>query len=119
LWNEGDNSGAENRFRRAEKLLLSVPPDQRDAAENVDITLGKINLNWGGMLHLSKRYEDAIARSDTGLKSIEPYLRVEPNDADARDVCLTLQGNRGNALAVLGRRRESADDWTPPIFAAA
>ncbi len=59
------------------------------------------------------------------MKWVESYLRVEPNDAVAREVCLKLHGNRGNSFSVLGKHRESAEDWArvvelsnPPVPAA-
>jgi tRNA A-37 threonylcarbamoyl transferase component Bud32/tetratricopeptide (TPR) repeat protein len=117
LMNEGvhpwgqDSSQAEGCFREAEQLLLSIPRDRRDEGGNSVITLGQIALNWGGLLHNLGRFDESIARSSSGLKEIEPYLRIEPNDVVAREVCLKLHGNRGLALSGTGKHRESADDW--------
>ena len=110
LWGQ-KTSQAEKLFQEAERLLLSIPPDHRNEGGNAVITLGQINLNWGGMLQTLTRSNEAIARSDAGLKQVEPYLRIEPNDVVAQEVCFKLHGNRGLALSGLGRHRESADDW--------
>ncbi len=117
LMNEGVNlwgqnpTEAEKRFHEAEQVVLSIPPDRRDERGNSVITLGQINLNWGGMLHNLGRFDEAIARSAAGLKEVEPYFRIEPNDSVAREVCLKLHGNRGLALGAKEKHREAADDW--------
>ena len=67
------------------------------------------------MLHNFHRFDESVARSDVGLKQVEPYLRIEPNDAGAREICLQLHGNRALALSELGKHRESAGDWTRVI----
>jgi serine/threonine protein kinase len=114
LWSQFPNPlEAEKRFQEAELELLSIPPDHRDEGGNAVITLGKLHVSWGGMLMQPlRRLEKSIARSDKGLQQIEPYLRIEPNDAEARAVCLKLHGNRGMALGGLGKHRESVVDWT-------
>jgi eukaryotic-like serine/threonine-protein kinase len=111
LWNQGDNARAEERFRRAEQLLLSLSPERHDVFENEAITLGRIDVNWCGMLNGTSRFDDAVTRADAGLRRLEQYLRAEPNDSVARETCLKLHGNRGLALSVLGKHRESADEW--------
>jgi len=111
LWGQNPLQ-AEKRFQEAERLLLSIPLDHRDEGDNSVISLGSINMNWGGMLKTLRRFDESIARSDAGLKQVEPYLRIEPHDVEAREVCLKLHGNRGLALSWLGKHRESADDWT-------
>jgi hypothetical protein len=42
---------------------------------------------------------------------LEPYLKLEPNDATARDICLKLHGNRAHALGGLQKHAESATEW--------
>jgi len=111
-WQAKDHARAEQRFRRAEGLLLSAAPDAREPGEHIDVDIGQVNVNWGGMLHTLGRYDEAIARADAGLARLEPYLRIEPNDWEAREMCLKLHGNRGLALALAGRHRESAREWT-------
>jgi tetratricopeptide (TPR) repeat protein len=111
-WHAQDHARAEQRFRRAEELLLSAAPDAREPAEKIDIDIGQVNVNWGGMLHTLGRHDEAIARADAGLGRLEPYLRIEPNDWEAREMCLKLHGNRALALAQLGRHRESVREWT-------
>ena len=110
LWDMQQIQEAEARFRQAEKLELAIPTEQRN-----NISFGKLYLNWSGMLYQSKHFEKAIERATVGLNLVEPYLRVEPNDAVARDECLKLHGNRGLALSNLGKNRESVDEWTRVI----
>ena len=118
-WHARDYARAEQRFRRAEELLLSAAPAAREPAEKIDIDIGQVNVNWGGMLHTLGRHDEAIARADAGLVRLEPYLRIEPNDWEARDMCLKLHGNRAFALAQLGRHRESMREWTRVVELAA
>ena len=70
------------------------------------------NVNWSGMLHGLGRINEAVARADAGLSRLEPYVRLEPLDEQARELCLKLHGNRAHALAALGRHREAASEWT-------
>ncbi len=107
-----DPSQAEKRFQEADRLLLSIPPDHRDDGGNADIAFGRIDVSWSGMLNTVRRFDESITRSEAGLREIEPYLKREPNDAVARDVCLKLHGNRAWAFSALGKHRESASDWT-------
>jgi len=111
LWRENKRSLAEEKFRRAERLLFSIPPEQRQTGGNADLTLAQLDANWGGLLQSMGRRDEAITRSTAGLARLEPYLRVEPNDADARSVCLSLHGNRALALSALKRHHQSAADW--------
>jgi eukaryotic-like serine/threonine-protein kinase len=110
-WHERDYAGAEERFRRAEAIFISLPPEKCDPWMNVAIELARIHVNWSGMSHLLQRYDEAIAHADRGLAHIKPYLHDEPNDAIARNLCLMLHGNRGHALSGLGRYRESLEEW--------
>ena len=112
FWNTGHESDAEERFCRAEVLLLSIPTERRNVGGQFDLLLAQVYLNWCGMLQLSKRCEEAVKRTDTGLSWIEPYLENEPNDRSVRYACLSLHGNRAYALKQLGRHRESAIGWT-------
>jgi tetratricopeptide (TPR) repeat protein/tRNA A-37 threonylcarbamoyl transferase component Bud32 len=105
LWQLNQVAIAEQRFRRVEKLFESVP------AEGIGVCLARLYVNWGGMLQVAGRHKEAIALSDRGLKSIEPYLQQEPNDAATRELCLKLHGNRAYAFASLGKHRESVADW--------
>jgi eukaryotic-like serine/threonine-protein kinase len=109
--NEQQIKAAEGLFGQAEKVLLAISPDERAATENLVSRLSQLYMNWGGMLCNAKRFDEALARVDDGLRRIEPYLRTEPNDAGARQTCLELHGNRGLALSGLGKHRESADEW--------
>ena len=121
LWNMDQYPKAESRFLEAEKCLLSLPEEQRR-----NVTTGRLYLNWSGLLYHSSRFGEAIDRADAGLRLVEPYLRNEPNDAGARDVCLKLHGNRALALSALEKHRESAEEWerviamapdqVPPIY---
>jgi tRNA A-37 threonylcarbamoyl transferase component Bud32/tetratricopeptide (TPR) repeat protein len=110
LWGR-NNFQAEEKFREAEALMLSIPPDRRDDGSNSVLAFARIYVNWGGVLNSMNRLDDAITRSDAGLKILEPYLRNEPNDLEARMVKLHLHGNRANSFAAKGKHRESADDW--------
>ncbi len=112
LWGEKSHSPAEERFHQAEKKLLSLPPDQLDPDGNTDVALGLLYMNWGGMLFMLGRFDEAIARADAGIKRVEACLQTEPNDASVRRTCLELHGNRGYALLGLGRHQESAKEWT-------
>ena len=111
LWQEQQSSQAEAVFRRAEQVLLSVYPGFEGQYDRFDVVLGQLYVNWGGMLHTSSRFAEAITRADAGLSRVEPFLRNEPNDGVARDTCLKLHGNRGYALMGLERHRESAAEW--------
>jgi tetratricopeptide (TPR) repeat protein len=111
LWGQSKITQAEEKFQSAEKILLSIRPEERFTQGNGDPALGMVYMNWSGMLHLSGNYKEAIARADAGLSRIEPYLKTEPNDAPARDLCLKLHGNRAYALSALGKHRDSAADW--------
>jgi len=90
LWHLARNKDAEERFLRAEKILLSIPVDQGDAYHTVGGSLGDLNASWSGMLLQSRRFREAIARTDAGLSRLEPYLKTEPNLAVAREQCLKL-----------------------------
>jgi len=114
LWGE-DKAEAEKRFQRAEKALLSVPSEQRNVGGNVDLAFGMLYVNWGGMLHMMDRFDDAIKRADEGLDRAEPYYRSEPNHVVARKICLSLHGNKAYALTGLEKHRESADEWVKVI----
>jgi serine/threonine protein kinase len=111
LWHENKPSLAEEKFRRAAKILLDIPPEQHQIGGNIDITLAQLYSNWSGALLFADRCDEAISRATAGLARIEPYLKIEPNDADARHACVCLHGNRALALAELNRHRESAAEW--------
>ena len=104
-------SEAEERFGRAEKLLLTCLTAERGAAEDFDLKLSQLYTNWGGMLNESGHFDEAVTRLGAGLNQLEPHLQIDPNDAGARQTCLTLHGNRALSLSNLGKHRESADDW--------
>ena len=91
--------------------MRSIPADHRDDGDHAILSLGRILVNWGGMLKTLNRFEESVARSDSGLRLVEPYLQLEPNDALAREVGLRLHGNRALARSELGRHRESVNDW--------
>ncbi len=110
-WNERENSQAQADFRRAEGLLATSLSESQAPRENAVVTLALLNVNWGGMLHTLGRDAEAIARADAGLARLEPYLRLEPNDDEARGICLKLHGNKALALSVIGKHRDAADDW--------
>jgi serine/threonine protein kinase len=111
LWQDQDMTPAEDAFRQAEQLLLAAAPKISLPNDNIDVTLGQLYVNWGGMLPNSGRLAEAVERADAGLKRLEPRLRTEPSDGEARDVCLKLHGNRAYALGWLEKHRESAADW--------
>ncbi len=110
LWRSQKHSAAEQRFRRAEELLLSADTKILAPADVVSF-VGHVNVNWSGMLHGVGRCDEAIARADVGLFRLEPYCRLEPLDELARELCLKLHGNRANSLAATGRHREAANEW--------
>ena len=112
LWGETKITPAEEKFRRAGQLLLSMSPEERPSRGNRDNSLGLLYVNWSGLLHMSGRYQEAVAQADAGLSRLEPYLRNEPNDAVARRTCAYLHGNKGYALTGLAKHRESATEWT-------
>jgi len=112
FWGQQDHLQAENRFREAERLLLSAPPDLPDPdGAGPAYGYGLLMMNWGGMLHEMGRFDEAIGRVDAGLRQFEPRLKIEPNDVRTREICLQLHGNRGYALMGAGRNREAADEW--------
>jgi eukaryotic-like serine/threonine-protein kinase len=114
-WNLRDNRRAEERFRRAEDLLTQGVNETRSLRREALATLGSLNVNWGGMLYLTGRFDEAIARVDQGLTRVETYLHDEPNDLSVREICLQLHGNRGYALMGQGKHRESAGEWARVI----
>ena len=121
LWQQKKHSEADERFGRAETVLLSMSSDRRDATEEFKPRLCQLYMNWGGLLYESRRFEQAVSVIDKGLSRMDARLRIEPNDAGARQTCLKLHGNRGFALAAIGKHRESAGEWkrmvdlsTPP-----
>jgi len=111
LWHESNHQAAEDRFRQAEKLFLSVSPGARQIAGSADLALAQLYINWGGMLHQLGRFDEAIARADAGLSQVEPHLLTEPNDVEARDVCLKLHGNKAYALMGQEKHSDSAKEW--------
>jgi serine/threonine protein kinase len=111
LWSLGNNTDAEARFRRAEKTLRSVPPEQRNLGGNVDLSLGTLKIVWSGSLMSTARFEEAIVQVDSALPGVEEYLRKEPTDHIARDICLKLHGNRALVVTQLQKHVEAAKDW--------
>jgi eukaryotic-like serine/threonine-protein kinase len=111
LWGQLKITQAQQKFQNAEKILLSIRPEERFSQGSGDSALGMLYMNWSGMLHLTGHFQEAIAQADAGLSRVEPHLKTEPNDADARDLCLRLHGNRAYALADLEKHNESADEW--------
>ena len=109
-WHMKEDSKAEVLFQKAEKLLLSIPEDQRGVGEDVDSCIGLLDVDWSGLLHLANREQEAIARASAGLSHVEARLKIEPNDARAREFCLNLLGNRGYAWTGLGRYAEASKD---------
>jgi eukaryotic-like serine/threonine-protein kinase len=106
LWNMNQFLQAEARFREVEELMLAVPPEVRN-----NVSLGLLYVNWSGVLIYLNRFQESVDRANAGLSLVEAYLRIEPNDAIARDVCLKLHGNQGLALSASGKHGESADQW--------
>jgi tetratricopeptide (TPR) repeat protein len=106
LWNAGKPAEADERFRQLEPRVLSLPGEQRDS-----LGAAQLYVSWSGVLCDLKRFDDAVSRADAGLAQIQPYLQLEPNDAEARLLCLMLHGNRGHALTGLGKYRESVEEW--------
>jgi tetratricopeptide (TPR) repeat protein len=111
LWQINKLSEASEKLSRAEKLLLSIEKEKTKPADNIPVILGQVNLIWGGVVYGLCRFDEAVSRADAGLTQIEPYLKFEPTDAIATDVCLKLHGNRAIALAALQRHAESAKEW--------
>jgi tetratricopeptide (TPR) repeat protein len=117
-WKEHDYPQAEARFRQAEDVLLSSKNSIHERDREAAISLGQVAVNWVGLLWELKRSDQAVARADIALERLESYVRNEPNDQVARDLCLKLHGNRGQALNALGRYREAADDWAKVVALA-
>jgi eukaryotic-like serine/threonine-protein kinase len=111
LWHTQKHPAAEQRFHRAEEILLS---DDTKALTpgHVASLVGPLQVNWSGMLHAIGRNNEAVAHADAGLSRLEPYLRFEPLDDLARELCLKLHGNRAYALSAMGRHREAVNEWT-------
>jgi tetratricopeptide (TPR) repeat protein len=114
-WKERDYPEAERRFRQAEGLLRALAKNTGRPDRETTMTLGQINVNWAGLLWERNRHDEAVARANSAIESLESYLRIEPNDQVVRDLCLKLHGNRGQALGALGRSREAAEDWAKVI----
>ncbi len=112
LWQIQKHERAEQSFRRAEKLLLA---GVGSATENVACPIGQVYTNWSGMLHAIQRDSEAIAKAEAGIGQLEAYLRREPLDIGARELCLKLHGNRAYALGTLGRHHDAAVAWTKVV----
>jgi tetratricopeptide (TPR) repeat protein len=110
-WKEHDYAPAAQRLRQAEKLLLAPAREARNADREVTIALAQVNVNSVGLLWETRKHEEAIARASSAIQALEPYLRIEPNDQVASDLCLKLYGNRSQALGALGKNREAVRDW--------
>jgi len=112
-WHEHEYAKAEDHFRRADALISSSSSaaEGQVPRENVAVTSALLEANWGGMLLTLGRYAEAIARAGGALERLEPYLRLEPNDEEARELCLKLHGNRAYALAGAGKHKGAALDW--------
>ncbi len=63
------------------------------------------------MLYHWRHFDQAVGRAEKGLRGIDSYLKLEPNDARARGVALQLHGNRALSLFRLGKYGEAAADW--------
>jgi tetratricopeptide (TPR) repeat protein len=99
--------------------LNAAQPLNLKPSENLVSAIGNLNSIWGGILLRLGRYEEAIVRADSGLNRLEPYLKVEPNDTIARQLCLNLHGNRAYALVGLQKHAEAAAEWTRVVELAA
>jgi tetratricopeptide (TPR) repeat protein/tRNA A-37 threonylcarbamoyl transferase component Bud32 len=117
-WKEHDYPQAEARFLQAEDVLLVSKNPNGALDREAVITLGQIAVNWVGLLWELKRNEKAVARANTALERLESYVRLEPNDEVASELCLKLHGNRGQAFDALGKYREAADDWAKVVALA-
>ena len=109
-WQEHAYVEAENSFRKGEELLKIARTSPVDSSREPLFSLGHLNVNWVGMLWEQQKYDQAVARANGAIDLIESYVRKEPNDALARDICLKLHGNRGHALEAQGKHKESAAD---------
>ncbi len=118
LWGSRKFALAEEIFRRAEGLLISLAAGPEKPNVGVTFCMAELYLNWSGMLHTIGRAKESIARADLGLELVEPYVRAEPHDVAARAVDLKLHGNRAYALAASGRHLEAAGEWTKVIALA-
>jgi tetratricopeptide (TPR) repeat protein len=114
-WQINKHGRAEQSFRRAEALLLEGSANVRSATANVVVPLGQVYANWSGMLHIINRDSEAIAKAEAGIGQLEAYLRREPLDEGARQLCLKLHGNRAHALGTLGRHHDAAVAWTKVV----
>jgi tetratricopeptide (TPR) repeat protein len=114
-WKERDYPNAEQRFHQAEEILLAPKQGARSPDRETAITLAQVSVNWVGLLWETKKFDEAVSRATSAIQTLEPYLRIEPNDQVARDLCLKLHGNRGQALGALGKSREAADDWAKVV----
>ena len=74
FWRTKDYSQAEATFQRAEKLLLAQVGDMEKPAGDIATAVGKVNVNWGGMLIFMARFSEAIERAESGLKRLEFLL---------------------------------------------
>ena len=103
-WQEHAYVEAENSFRKGEELLKIARTSPVDSSREPLFSLGHLNVNWVGMLWEQQKYDQAVARANGAIDLIESYVRKEPNDALAHDICLKLHGNRGH---VRSRRKEN------------
>jgi eukaryotic-like serine/threonine-protein kinase len=115
LWRVREFRRAEQIFRRAEGLLISLAGGPEKRGVGVTFCMAELYLNWSGMLHLIGRASESIDRANAGLDLLEPYVRAEPEDLAAREIKLKLHGNRAYALAASGRHLEAAGEWTKVI----
>jgi serine/threonine-protein kinase len=111
MWNREEFEKAADILHGAERILLDIPPEQRNDGGNWVGSLCHVYTNWGGVLMHMNHIDEAIDLLGAGIRQIERYMQDEPNDAGSRHVCLTLHGNRAIALGGKGDHIESAREW--------
>jgi tetratricopeptide (TPR) repeat protein len=110
-WQENAYEDAERSFRRGEELLNMPGRSSVEGGRAPLMDSGHLNVNWAGVLFDMRKFDEAVARATQGIESLIIYMRSEPNDGLARDLCLKLHGSRARALAAQGKHKESAVDW--------
>jgi tetratricopeptide (TPR) repeat protein/tRNA A-37 threonylcarbamoyl transferase component Bud32 len=106
LWNLGQGEPAHRRFVEAEKIMRDLPGERLNLN-----TLIALYVNWSGLLETLRRFDEAIARADEGLRRVEPRLRAEPSDVLALSSASNLHGNRALAFQAQDKRLEAFEEW--------
>ncbi len=101
----GDRTGATNGAREALGIFAALATEKDNALAQLDLATG----GYGAMGNLSLRYGDFSDAADyyrKGVQLIEPVVKADPQDVDARDALNSMRASLGLSLTRAGRRVE-------------